>query len=105
VPSLVGAMLEVFWDAPPGAVPPTGWYSAQVEEMSDVPKKKGTTRLFYQLSQSVETLSAKQIAVRLAYSCLGAAVFARGSTLTAMLRAQDMIKMGYVSILRPPPTA
>ncbi len=63
-PALVGALLEVFWEAPPGAEPPTGWYSAVVHEMSDVGRKRGATCLFYEQSQSVETLSAKQVAVR-----------------------------------------
>jgi len=66
VPSMRDSVVEVYWEQPlEGSGPPTGWYTAVVQEMAHVLKKQGTTRLFYEQTQSVELLDVEQMTVSL----------------------------------------
>jgi hypothetical protein len=66
VPSMRDSLVEVYWEQPvEGSGPPTGWYTAVVQEMAHVLKKQGTTRLFYEQTQSVELLDVEQMTVSL----------------------------------------
>ncbi len=73
VGSMVGAILEVFWEAPPGGTPPTGWYVARVLKMS----QRGQTQLHYQQTNATETMEAAYL--------------------------QNLVKRGLVAILQMPP--
>ena len=59
-PWMAGAVVEVFWEAPPGSSPPTGWYTATVQAMS----QRGKTQLLYEQSNAVETLDARDLQAR-----------------------------------------
>jgi hypothetical protein len=66
VPSMRDSVVEVYWEQPvEGSGPPTGWYTAVVQEMAHVLKKQGTTRLFYEQTQSVELLDVELMTVSL----------------------------------------
>jgi hypothetical protein len=73
VGSMAGAILEVFWEAPPGGTPPTGWYVARVLKMS----QRGQTQLHYQQTNATETMEAAYL--------------------------QNLVKRGLVAILQMPP--
>ena len=93
-PAMAGAVLEVYWEAPPGAQPPTGWYTAVVQKMS----LRGTTQLFYERSQAIETLDGREL--QACSSCVRAARCWRADPRPA----QNLIKRGMIAVLRPPPT-
>jgi hypothetical protein len=72
-PWMAGALVEVYWEAPDEAQPPTGWYTARVQKMS----QRGATQLHYEQSQAVEVLESRDL--------------------------QSLIKRGLIAILQPPP--
>jgi hypothetical protein len=59
-PWMAGALVEVFWEAPDSSQPPTGWYTARVQKMS----QRGASQLHYEQSNAIETLDAKDLMVR-----------------------------------------
>jgi hypothetical protein len=61
-PWMAGALVEVFWEAPDSSQPPTGWYTARVQKMS----QRGASQLHYEQSNAIETLDAKDLMVRTA---------------------------------------
>ena len=72
VNSMTGALLEVYWEAPPGVMPPTGWYTARALKMS----QRGQTQLHYQQTDAVEAMEPQDL--------------------------QSLVKRGLVAILQLP---
>ena len=73
VSSMTGALLEVFWEPPPGMLPPAGWYTARALKLS----QRGLSQLHYQQTNQVEAMDSQ--------------------------RLQSLVKRGLVAILQPPP--
>ena len=71
--SMTGALLEVYWEAAPGSVPPAGWYTARVLKMS----QRRQTQLHYQQTDAVEAMEPQYL--------------------------QSLVKRGLVAVLQPPP--
>ena len=57
VNSMTGALLEVFWEPPPGTLPPRGWYTARALKIS----QRGQTQLHYQQTDAVEAMEPEDL--------------------------------------------